>query len=62
MDENTLARIFQPFFTTKDVGKGTGLGLSVSFGIVDSLGGKISVESAVGAGSTFTISLPREGA
>jgi len=59
MDEQTMARIFQPFFTTKEVGKGTGLGLSVSFGIVDSLGGRLSVESQKGVGSTFTISLPR---
>jgi light-regulated signal transduction histidine kinase (bacteriophytochrome) len=44
--------------TTKDPGKGTGLGLSVSHGIVESLGGKISVDSKLGAGSTFFIELP----
>jgi signal transduction histidine kinase len=56
--EENLTRIFDPFFTTKDVGKGTGLGLSTSYGIVEDHGGKISVRSQVGEGSTFTIELP----
>lgn len=51
-------RIFEPFFTDKEVGKGTGLGLSISLGIVESLGGKINVISEEGKGSTFQIILP----
>jgi signal transduction histidine kinase len=52
------ARVFEPFFTTKAPGRGTGLGLSVSYGIVQRHGGSLSVESAPGAGSTFTVRLP----
>jgi PAS domain S-box-containing protein len=51
-------RLFTPFFTTKPKGEGTGLGLSVSYDIIERLGGSIGVESAVGAGTTFTIRLP----
>ena len=56
--EDVLGHIFDPFFTTKAVGKGTGLGLSVSHSIVERHGGTIAVESAPGAGSTFTVRIP----
>jgi two-component system NtrC family sensor kinase len=56
-----ITKLFDPFFSTKEVGQGTGLGLSVSYGIVERHGGAIRVKSEVGKGSTFTIWLPLEG-
>ena len=58
MDEETQRHIFEPFFTTKEVGQGTGLGLAVCYGILTEHGGKLDVQSTVGAGTTFTITLP----
>jgi signal transduction histidine kinase/ActR/RegA family two-component response regulator len=58
ISDETLARIFDPFFTTKGPNRGTGLGLSVSRSIINAHSGRISVESAVGAGTTFTLTLP----
>jgi two-component system NtrC family sensor kinase len=53
-----LSRIYDPFFTTKDIGKGTGLGLSITYGIVREHGGAITCESVVGQGTRFTLTLP----
>lgn len=56
--KSNLNRIFDPFFTTKSVGKGTGLGLSICYGIIQKMGGRIDVESAVNVGTKFSIVLP----
>ena len=58
IDPQTLPRIFDPFFTTKPVGKGTGLGLSLAYGIVQKHHGHIAVDSAVGEGTKFRVTLP----
>jgi PAS domain S-box-containing protein len=59
MPPDILERIFEPYFTTKDVGEGTGMGLAIVHRIVKNLGGYISAESSPGAGATFAIFLPR---
>jgi PAS domain S-box-containing protein len=59
MDAVTQSHVFEPFFSTKEVGKGTGLGLSTIDGIVNQSGGFVSVDSEVGVGTTFRVFLPR---
>lgn len=61
MSDDVRRRIFEPFYTTKDVGKGTGLGLSLSFSIVQRHNGAIAVHSTPGAGSSFRVWVPVEG-
>jgi len=58
IEETNLQKLFQPFFTTKEVGKGMGLGLSISYGIIKRHHGEIHVQSVSGVGSTFTVILP----
>lgn len=59
IEEEVLAKIFDPFFTTKEINKGTGIGLSLVRTIVDEHGGTIEVDSKVGKGSKFTVTIPR---
>ena len=56
--EDTLSRIFEPFYTTKEVGKGTGLGLAIAYGIVQEHGGQIIAANHPGGGAVFTVELP----
>lgn len=58
MTPETMEKIFDPFFSTKEVGQGTGLGLSISYGIMESHGGEIQVKSQVGLGTEFIVILP----
>jgi two-component system, NtrC family, sensor kinase len=59
MSPETLQHIFEPFYTTKEVGRGTGLGLAVTYAIVKRHGGRIEAHSEPGQGSTFTVRLPK---
>jgi signal transduction histidine kinase len=56
--EEQLSRIYDPFFSTKEIGKGTGLGLSITYGIVQEHGGTITCDSVVGQGTRFILTLP----
>jgi signal transduction histidine kinase len=58
MNERTKSKMFNPFFTTKEVGKGMGLGLSLSYGILSKLQGSIVVETELGKGTAFLIKIP----
>ncbi|MBI5594128.1 MAG: ATP-binding protein [Deltaproteobacteria bacterium] len=58
ISESDIKRVFEPFFTTKSRSGGTGLGLSITYGLVQEIGGKIQVQSAVGKGTRFTIMMP----
>ena len=59
MSDEVKARVFEPFFTTKDVGKGSGLGLAQVYGFAKQSGGAVTIDSALGHGTTITLSLPR---
>ena len=58
MDENTKKRLFEPFFTTKDVGEGTGLGMSIAYNTINKHHGQININSELGKGTEFIITLP----
>jgi two-component system NtrC family sensor kinase len=58
IDEALVDKIFEPFFSTKDTGKGVGLGLTLCYEFLNKMGGNIEVESTLGRGSTFKVTLP----
>ncbi|MBL0713920.1 MAG: HAMP domain-containing histidine kinase [Desulfosarcina sp.] len=56
--DDDIKRIFEPFFSTRNQNVGTGLGLSITYGLVTEMGGQITVESRVGQGTCFTVTVP----
>lgn len=58
MNERTISKAFNPFFTTKEVGKGMGMGLSLSYGMISKVNGTITIESDLGKGTTFIVKIP----
>ena len=58
MSSDVLSRLYEPFFTTKDVGKGTGLGLAITYGIVQEHGGHITAANHPDGGAVITVELP----
>lgn len=60
MDQETMQNIFEPFYTTKEIGKGTGMGLSMVKGIIQAMEGRITVDSSPGIGSTFRVYFPKQ--
>ncbi len=58
MPPDVVERAFEPFYTTADVGQGTGLGLSMVYGVIRQLGGTVTIESAVGAGTSVSLFMP----
>lgn len=58
MNERTISKAFNPFFTTKEVGKGMGMGLSLSYGMISKVNGTITIESELGKGTTFIVKIP----
>ncbi len=60
MSEEVKNRIFEPFYTTKEVGEGTGMGMSISYQIIEKHGGRFEIESTEGKGSAIQVFLPLE--
>ena len=58
MNEEVVSRVFEPFFTTRDVGDGTGLGISVSYGVIEKHDGHIGIDSEIDEGNPLIITLP----
>jgi signal transduction histidine kinase len=58
MSEETKNRVFEPFFTTREVGRGTGLGMATAIGVVTKHGGSITIDSKEGVGTTVSVELP----
>ena len=61
IDERALPKLFEPYFTTKEIGSGLGLGLSISYGIVKDHGGSVAAANRDGGGAEFLVTLPRAG-